>query len=169
MDAKLRRANCNELTLHPKAAPTSNPGSLIFLVQKEGKRRDPDNEVVVPSHEITSCYIKPKDILSLDTTTFYLILYNLTSVCTFSIMFSIDFLWRQRGEFVEQNHHLLQFVIISFILMTLMFYSRMVFKGEIRYSGIERGGGGKEGRGIGVCGIGLFSYSILPILILYNL
>ena len=97
IDAKLRRANCNELTLHPKAAPTSIPGSLIFpssflFKRKERKRRDPDNEVVVPSHEITSCYIKPKDILSLDTTTFYLILYNLTSICIFSIMFSIDFL-----------------------------------------------------------------------------
>ena len=60
-------------------------------------------------------------------------------------------------------------MIISFIRMTLMFYSRMVFKGEIRYSGIEGGGGEEEeGRGIGVCGIGLFSCSILPILILYN-
>ena len=86
-------------------------------------------------------------------------------------MFSIDFRWCHRGEFVEQNHHLLQFVIISFILMTLMFYSRMVFKGEIKYSGIEGGGGGEEeeGRGIGVCGIGLFSCSILLILISYNL
>ena len=53
--------------------------------------------------------------------------------------------------------------------MTLMFYSRMVFKGEIRYSGIEGGGGEEEGRGIGVCGIGLFSCSILLILILYSL
>ena len=31
--------------------------------------------------------------------------------------------------------------------MTLMFYSRMVFKGEIRYSGIEGGGGERKRKG----------------------
>ena len=54
--------------------------------------------------------------------------------------------------------------------MTLMFYSRMVFKGEIRYSGIEGGGGGKrKGGALGFAVMGFFSCSILLILILYNL
>ena len=47
-------------------------------------------------------------------------------------------------------------MIISFILMTLMFYSRMVFKGEIRYSGIEGGGGERKGGALGFAVLDFF-------------
>ena len=60
-----------------------------------------------------------------------LTLYNLTSVCIFSILFSIHFLMCWQGSLFN-NHEILQFIIISLILMTLMFDSGMILKGEIR-------------------------------------
>ena len=54
-----------------------------------------------------------------------LTLYNLTSVCIFSILFSINFFTCWQGEFFD-NQELLYLVIISFILMTLMFDSGVI-------------------------------------------
>ena len=54
-----------------------------------------------------------------------LTLYNLTSVCIFSILFSIKFFTCWQGEFFD-NQELLYLVIISFILMTLMFDSGVI-------------------------------------------
>ena len=45
--------------------------------------------------------------------------------------------------------------------MTLMFYSRMVFKGEIRYSGIEGGGGGKRKRKGGALGFAVLDFFLV--------
>ena len=50
---------------------------------------------------------------------YFLTLYNQTSVCIFSILFSIHFLRHRQGEFLQQLRGSLV-VIISFILMTLM-------------------------------------------------
>ena len=45
--------------------------------------------------------------------------YTLTSVCKFSIQFSIHFLRCFLGEFVKQSRDFFQLVIISFILLIL--------------------------------------------------
>ena len=51
-------------------------------------------------------------------------------------------------------------MIISFILMTLTFYSRMVFKGEIKYSGIEGGGGERKRKG-GALGFAVLDFFLV--------
>ena len=60
-----------------------------------------------------------------------LTLYTLTSVCIFSILFSIQSLCPSKGNLFN-NQEVFQFIIISFILMTLMLDSGMILKGEIR-------------------------------------
>ena len=60
-----------------------------------------------------------------------LTLYNLTLVCIFSILSSIHFLMCWQGE--SNNQEVLQLVIISFFLMTLMLDLGMILKGEIRH------------------------------------
>ena len=63
-----------------------------------------------------------------------LTLYTLTSVCTFSILFSVHFLMCLCAgkENLFNNQEVLQLTIISFILMTSMFDSGVILKGEIR-------------------------------------
>ena len=60
-----------------------------------------------------------------------LTLYTLTSVCIFSILSSMHFLCAGK-ENLFNNQGVLQLIIISFILMTLMFDSGMILKREIR-------------------------------------
>ena len=55
-----------------------------------------------------------------------LTLWTLTPVCIFSVLLSIYFLSYWQGEFVQQSK-LLRLVIISFILVILMFDSRVIF------------------------------------------
>ena len=55
-----------------------------------------------------------------------LTLWTLTSVCIFSVLLSIYFLSYWQGEFVQQSK-LLRLAIISFILVILMFDSRVIF------------------------------------------
>ena len=54
-----------------------------------------------------------------------LTLWTLKSVCIFSVLLSIYFLSYWQGEFVQQSK-LLRLAIISFILVTLMFDSRVI-------------------------------------------
>ena len=54
-----------------------------------------------------------------------LTLWTLTSVCIFSVLLSIYFLSYWQREFVQQSK-LLRLVIISFILVILMFDSRVI-------------------------------------------
>ena len=61
-----------------------------------------------------------------------LTLHILTSVCIFSILFSIDFLRCLNKENLLNNQELLQLVITSFILMTLMCDSGLILLEEIR-------------------------------------
>ena len=56
---------------------------------------------------------------------YFLTLYNQTSVCIFSILFSIHFLRHRQGEFLQQSRGSLV-VIISFILMTLMWDATLI-------------------------------------------
>ena len=68
-----------------------------------------------------------------------LTLFTLKSVCIFSILFPIHVLMCWEGELFN-NQEVLQLIIISFILMTLMLDWGMILKGEIRYwslSGIK--------------------------------
>ena len=60
-----------------------------------------------------------------------LTLCTLTSVCTFSILFSIHFLGADK-ENLFNNQELLQLVIIFCILVTLMCDSGVIQRGEIR-------------------------------------
>ena len=61
-----------------------------------------------------------------------LTLYTLTSVCIFSILFSIHFLRCWQGE-IDPKQELLKLVFISFILFSFMFDSGVILWGEIRY------------------------------------
>ena len=54
-----------------------------------------------------------------------LTLWTLASVCIFSVLLSIYFLSYWQGEFVQQSK-LLRLAIISFILVILMFDSRVI-------------------------------------------
>ena len=57
--------------------------------------------------------------------------HTLTSVFIFPVQFSVHLLICWQGSLFN-NHEVLQFIIISFILMTLMFDSGVILKGEIR-------------------------------------
>ena len=59
-----------------------------------------------------------------------LTLYTLTSVWIFSLQLSKHFLWCWKENLLN-NQELLQLVIISFILITLMFDSQVILWGEI--------------------------------------
>ena len=59
-----------------------------------------------------------------------LTLYTLTSVCIFSLQLSKHFLWCWKENLLN-NQELLQLVIISFILITLMFDSQVILWWEI--------------------------------------
>ena len=65
-----------------------------------------------------------------------LTLYILTSVCIFSILFSIHFLMCWQGNLFN-NQEVLQFIIIAFTLITLMFNSGVILKGEMRYQSLS--------------------------------
>ena len=54
-----------------------------------------------------------------------LTLYILKSICISSILFSIYFQWIWQGEFVKQSR-VLKLMIISFILVTFLFYSGVI-------------------------------------------
>ena len=57
---------------------------------------------------------------------------HLTSVCKFSILFFIHYLWRLK-ENLSNNQELLKFPTISVILMNLMFNLGVILLGDIRY------------------------------------
>ena len=57
---------------------------------------------------------------------------HLTSVCKFSILFFIHYLWRSK-ENLSNNQELLKFPTISVILMNLMFNLGVILLGDIRY------------------------------------
>ena len=61
-----------------------------------------------------------------------LTLYTLTSVCIFSILFSIHFSEGTEKENLFKNQEPPLLVIISFVLMTLLYDSGMILLGEIR-------------------------------------
>ena len=62
----------------------------------------------------------------------WLILNTVTSVCKFSILFSVHSLWYYKKTlFNSQVPH--GFVIISFILLTLLFDSGVILLGESRF------------------------------------
>ena len=62
----------------------------------------------------------------------WLILNTVTSVCKFSILFSVHSLWYYKKTlFNNQVPH--GFVIISFILLTLLFDSGVILLGESRF------------------------------------
>ena len=73
-----------------------------------------------------------------------LTLCTLTSAWQFSILFSIHFIMCWQGEFVFNNQEVLQFIIIAFILITLMFDSGVILKGEIRCKSLSGIKGLKE-------------------------
>ena len=62
----------------------------------------------------------------------WLILNTVTSVCKFSILFSVHSLWYYMNTFFN-NQVPLGFVIISFILLTLLFDSGVILLGESRF------------------------------------
>ena len=64
-----------------------------------------------------------------------LTLYILKLICISSILFSIYFQWIWQGEFVKQSK-VLKLMIISFILVTFLFYSGVILWGEIRCKSI---------------------------------
>ena len=58
----------------------------------------------------------------------------LISACKFSIPFSIHFLWYLKENLSNnQLKELLEFVVISYILMALIFDLMVILYGEIRY------------------------------------
>ena len=61
-----------------------------------------------------------------------LTIYTPTSVCIFSIVLYTFANVLARRSNLFKNQEVLQFIIISFILMTIMFDSGMILKGEIR-------------------------------------
>ena len=61
--------------------------------------------------------------------------YILKLICISSILFSIYFQWIWQGEFVKQSR-VLKLMIISFILVTFLFYSGVILWGEIRCKSI---------------------------------
>ena len=83
---------------------------IFYIIEKMGSR------------EVRSCSSYRELELTLST---------LTSECIFSILFPIHFLRFWKGEFVEQSG-VLQLLIISLILMTLMFNLGVILWGEIR-------------------------------------
>ena len=64
-----------------------------------------------------------------------LMLYILKLICISLILFSIYFQWIWQGEFVKQSR-VLKLMIISFILVTFLFYSGVILWGEIRCKSI---------------------------------
>ena len=92
-----------------------------------------------------SVFVKEVNISMLDTVIAILIrLFNSTLsyyvnilklICISSILFSIYFQWNWQGEFVKQSR-VLKLMIISFILVTFLFYSGVILWGEIRCKSI---------------------------------
>ena len=94
---------------------------------------------------LDSVFVKEINISTLDiviavlirlcnsTLWYYVNILKLT--CISSILFSIYFQWIWQGEFVKQSR-VLKLMIISFILVTFLFYSGMILWGEIRCKSI---------------------------------
>ena len=62
----------------------------------------------------------------------------LISACKLSIPFSIHFLWYLKENLSNnQLKELLEFAVISFILMALIFDLRVILYGEIRYMSLS--------------------------------
>ena len=92
-----------------------------------------------------SVFVKDVNISMLDTVIAILIkLFNsalsyyvniLKLICISSVLFSIYFQWIWQGEFAKQSR-VLKLMIISFILVTFLFYSGLILWGEIRCKSI---------------------------------